>query len=78
MDGEPEDAAIVVERGVLATPDEAWNLAVRRAEVIGPLAAQTMVSLDTADEAAAQLGLSRRQVMSCCGAGERARASSRT
>ena len=29
---------MVAERGLLAVPGEVWSLAVRRAEVIGPLA----------------------------------------
>jgi hypothetical protein len=48
-------------RGVLTAPAEAWDLAVRRAGVIRELAAQRVVSLEDAD-AAARLGVSRRQV----------------
>jgi putative transposase len=56
------DDPVVAERGVLTAPAEAWGLAVRRAEVIRELAARRVVSLDAADAAAAQLGVSRRQV----------------
>jgi hypothetical protein len=58
MDDEP---AMVAERGLLATSDEVWNLAVRRAEVIGRLA-RSSVGLEAADAAAAELGVSRRLV----------------
>ncbi|WP_225991278.1 Mu transposase C-terminal domain-containing protein [Actinomadura montaniterrae] len=52
----------VVERGVLTASGEAWAVAVRRAEVIGLLALRARVGVDAADDAAAQLGISRRQV----------------
>ena len=52
----------VVERGVLTAPGPAWDAAVQRAEVIGRLAAKDTVGLVTADEAADELGISRRQV----------------
>jgi putative transposase len=39
-----------------------WNLAVRRAAVIGPLADAGVVGHAAVDEAAAVLGVSRRQV----------------
>lgn len=52
----------VVERGVLTAPAEAWNAATQRAEVIKQLAGQTTVGLEAADAAAAELGVSRRQV----------------
>ncbi|MFE9921340.1 Mu transposase C-terminal domain-containing protein [Streptomyces sp. NPDC005774] len=52
----------VAERGVLTAPTEIWGVAVRRAEVIGPLAAKDAVGLADADEAAAKLRISRRQV----------------
>ena len=58
MAGEPA----VVERGVLTAPAQAWDLAVRRAEVIGRLAERGTVGLEAADVAAAELGVSRRQV----------------
>jgi putative transposase len=52
----------LVERGVLTAPGEAWDAAVRRAEVIGQLAQRRTVGLAAADQAAAELGVSRRQV----------------
>jgi hypothetical protein len=39
MSGMDDERAVVAERGLLTVPDEVWQLAVRRAEVIGPLAA---------------------------------------
>lgn len=59
MDG---GRAQIIERGVLTAPDEAWDVAVRQAEVIGRLAAEPRVGLAAADEAADELGISRRQV----------------
>ncbi|MEU7835695.1 Mu transposase C-terminal domain-containing protein [Nonomuraea sp. NPDC049129] len=59
MDG---GQAQIIERGVLTAPDEAWDVAVRQAEVIGPLAASPRVGLAAADAAADELGISRRQV----------------
>jgi putative transposase len=56
------DDPAMVERGVLTAPAEAWDLAVRRAEVIGQLAGQRAVGLEAADAAADRLGVSRRQV----------------
>lgn len=52
----------VAERGVLTAHDEVWDTAVRQAEVIGPLAEKARVGPADADEAAATLGISRRQV----------------
>jgi putative transposase len=52
----------VVERGVLTAPGLVWDAASRRAAVIGRLAAKPTVGLAAADEAAAELGISRRQV----------------
>jgi putative transposase len=52
----------VIERGVLTAPGPVWDAATRRAEVIGGLAARPAVGLVAADEAAAELGVSRRQV----------------
>jgi hypothetical protein len=46
----------------LAVSDDVWNLAVRRAAVIGPLADTGAVGLAAADAAAVELGVSRRQV----------------
>ena len=55
-------SAEVIERGVLTASEETWSVAVRRAEVIGVLAQERQVGLDAADAAAAELGVSRRQV----------------
>lgn len=55
-------AAVIAERGVLTASDEAWELAVGQAAVIGPLAAQPRVGSALVDQAAAELGISRRQV----------------
>jgi putative transposase len=52
----------VVERGVLSAPAQVWDAAVRQAEVIGRLAGKGTVGLEAADKAAAELGVSRRQV----------------
>jgi putative transposase len=57
-----ERAVVVVERGLLTVPEEMWALVVRRAEVIGWLAAGDVVGHEAADAAAAELGVSRRQV----------------
>jgi putative transposase len=53
---------LAMERGVLTASAEAWDLAVRRAGVIGRLAEQDMVGAEAADAASAELGVSRRQV----------------
>jgi putative transposase len=55
MAGEP----VAVERGLLTVGAKAWELAARRAAVIGPLAERETVGLATADAAAAELGVSR-------------------
>jgi putative transposase len=47
---------------VATLPDEAWERARRRAEIIGPLAQSETVGHEAADMAAQALGLSRRQV----------------
>jgi putative transposase len=52
----------VAERGALTAAPGAWDLAVRQADVIRRLAEQSAVGLDAADAAAAELGVSRRQV----------------
>jgi len=57
-----DDVHEVPERGVVTASAEVWNLAVRRAEVIGRLAQLDEVGLRSADAAAAELDLSRRQV----------------
>jgi hypothetical protein len=56
------DEPIVAERGLLTVPDEVWALAVRRAEVIGPLAKVDVIGGAAVEAAAAQLGISQRQV----------------
>jgi putative transposase len=56
------DDSAVVEHGVRTAAAGAWDLAVRRAEVIGQLAGQPVVGLAAADAAAGRLGVSRRQV----------------
>jgi putative transposase len=56
------DETVAAERGLLTAPDEAWDVAVRRAEVIGPLARLDVVGRGAVDAASAQLGISRRQV----------------
>ena len=62
MHDEAIDEDRVPERGLLSAPDEVWTLAVRRAEVIGPLAAAGTAGEEAVEAAAAQLGISRRQV----------------
>lgn len=52
----------VVEGGLLALSEEDWAQASLRAQVIGPLAASTVVGREAADAAAEQLGVSRRRV----------------
>ena len=52
----------VPERGLLTVPDEVWAVAVRRTEVIGPLAAAGTAGEEAVEAAAVQLGVSRRQV----------------
>lgn len=59
MDG---GSAEVVERGVLTSSEEVWAVAVRQAEVIGRLAREDRVGVRAADAAAAELGISQRQV----------------
>lgn len=46
----------------MTVPDEVWALAVRRAKVIGPLAAAGTAGEEAVAAAAGQLGVSRRQV----------------
>ena len=53
---------LVVERGVLTASDPVWDAAARRAAVIGGLAERDTVGLVAAGQAAAELGISRRQV----------------
>ncbi|MFC7331349.1 Mu transposase C-terminal domain-containing protein [Marinactinospora rubrisoli] len=52
----------VTECGVLTASPREWETAVRRAEVIGPLAGQDMVGRSAAEHAAAELGMSPRHV----------------
>ena len=56
------DPPTIPEHGVLTLSEQAWAEAHRRARVIAPLAAMLAVDQHAADEAAAQLGLSRRQI----------------
>jgi putative transposase len=60
MGGLPDKS--VREQGVLTLPEPAWAEAMRRAKIIQPLAQQAHVGHDTADRAAADLGLTRRRV----------------
>ncbi len=73
-----QQLAPVAERGLLLVSDEVWELAGRRAAVIGRLAVMDAVGLAAANVAAAELGVSRRLVYVLLGAGGRARVSSRT
>jgi putative transposase len=52
----------VSERGVLTASGELWEVAVKQAAVISRLAALDSAGVTTVDAAAAELGLSRRQV----------------
>lgn len=52
----------VDDHGLLTVSDEAWEHAVRAAAVIGPLADLPRLGRDQADDAAAALGVSHRQV----------------
>jgi putative transposase len=56
------DEPVLLERGVLTASPEVWALAVRRAEVFGQLAGGATVGHRAVDAAAAELGVSRRQV----------------
>ena len=56
------DEPPIVERGLLTMSDAAWDRAVRQAAVIAPLAALEVVGHRAADDAAENLGVSRRQV----------------
>lgn len=53
---------MVPERGVLTASGEALEVAAKQAAVIAPLAEQPRVGLGSVDDAAQQLGVSRRQV----------------
>ncbi|AWK15543.1 DDE-type integrase/transposase/recombinase (plasmid) [Candidatus Fukatsuia symbiotica] len=52
----------ITEQGVLTLPEATWREAQRRQQVIAPLAAQEGISHQAADDAAQQLGLSRRHI----------------
>ncbi len=56
------DTPRIPEQGVATLPDQAWERARSRAEIIGPLAQSEPVGHAAADAAAQALGLSRRQV----------------
>jgi putative transposase len=56
------DTPPIAEHGLATLPEQAWERARRRSEIIGPLALAETVGHDTADAAAQALGLSRRQV----------------
>jgi putative transposase len=56
------DTPRIAEQGVATLPEETWEQARRRTEVIGLLTALEAVGHQAADEAAQALGLSRRQV----------------
>ena len=52
----------IIEHGLLAMSETEWDLAVRTAALIGPLARRDVVGRRAAADAAAQLGVSLRQV----------------
>ncbi|WP_433709409.1 hypothetical protein ACQP2U_23195 [Nocardia sp. CA-084685] len=54
--------SLLPERGVLTADEARWRVAVRHAQVIGPLAELDRVSIAVADEAAAVFGVMQRQV----------------
>ena len=56
------DTPPIAEQGVATLPDEAWEQARHRTEIIGPLAALQVAGHQAVDAAAEALGLSRRQV----------------
>ncbi|MBL1262679.1 helix-turn-helix domain-containing protein [Methylomicrobium sp. RS1] len=56
------DTLPVIEQGLLTLSEDAWELASRRARFIAPLAALEPIGRQAADDAAEQLGVSRRQV----------------
>lgn len=57
-----EEPGAVCERGLLSVSEQVWAQTVRRAGVIGRLAENAVVRHEAADAAAAELGVSRRQV----------------
>jgi len=50
------DTAPITEHGVITLPEQAWERARRRAEIIGPLAQSETVGHEAADVAAQALG----------------------
>ena len=56
------DTPRITERGVATLPQEVWEQARLRTEIIGPLTTLEVVGHQAADDAAQALGLSRRQV----------------
>jgi putative transposase len=56
------DEPALLDRGVLTASPDIWDLAVRRAEVIGRLATGATVGHAAVDAAASELEVSRRQV----------------
>lgn len=69
------DTPRIPEQGVATLPDEAWERARRRAEIISPLAQSETVGHEAADMAAQALGLSRQGIRSdpACPARQRPR-----
>jgi putative transposase len=59
---EKDTPPLLAESGLLTMSNEVWEQARKRVQVIGPLAALGTVGHQAADDAAQQLGLSRRQV----------------
>ncbi|SFO50894.1 putative transposase [Pseudonocardia ammonioxydans] len=57
-----DGAGAAAERGLLTASEADWSLARERAAVIGKLTASEVLGHEAADEAAARLGVSRRQV----------------
>lgn len=55
-----EESTTLVERGVQSLPGETWQLAVRRFEILGPIARNSSSSPSTVHLAAAELGISDR------------------
>lgn len=54
--------SVLIEKGLLSASGSEWECARLRAEIIAPLAQLKVVTWDLADNAAVQLGLSRRQI----------------
>lgn len=64
MEADPDP---ILADGQLTMPDTAWEQAKSRAAVIGALATRRVTGIAAADEAAMQLGVSRRQVYTLLG-----------